>query len=333
MALLTTREVAGVGCTVQGSPLSNAVIDGNFIALNVDLALKATLVSPTLVQPNLGTPASGTLTHCTGGAATTAATLAVTRAIYGNNFDGSAALTQVIGSAYGGTGNGWAKITGPTTSEKTFTLPDATTTILTTNALVTSAQGGTGNAYTKFTGPTTAEKTFTLPDASATLARTDAAQSFTGIQTITNITFPTNGQILLTVPSIDGHATGHTTNAFNSGYSSSIVGDLVYLDSASKWQKCDANTLALYNGLLGIALEVKADGNALLVALPGSMVYATGFRDFTSFIGSPLYMSESPGVITEVAPTTADAAVRIVGWAIHADKIFFNPSADYVTVV
>ena len=73
-----------------------------------------------------------------------AATLTTTRAIYGNNFDGSAALTQVIASTYGGTGNGFAKLSGPTTSEKTFTLPNASATILTDNALVTVAQGGTG---------------------------------------------------------------------------------------------------------------------------------------------------------------------------------------------
>ena len=72
------------------------------------------------------------------------ATLTTPRAIYGNNFDGSAALTQIIASTYGGTGNGFTKFSGPTTAEKTFTLPNASATILTDNAVVTSAQGGTG---------------------------------------------------------------------------------------------------------------------------------------------------------------------------------------------
>ena len=75
-----------------------------------------------------------------------AATLTTARAIYGNNFDGSAALTQIIASTYGGTGNGFTKFSGATTSEKTYTLPDASTTILTTNSAVTAAQGGTGIA-------------------------------------------------------------------------------------------------------------------------------------------------------------------------------------------
>ena len=95
----------------------------------------------------------------TGNVNGTVATLTTARAIYGNNFDGSAALTQVIASTYGGTGNGFTKFSGPTTAEKTFTLPDATATILTSNAAVTVAQGGTGatsaTAYAVQCGGTT----------------------------------------------------------------------------------------------------------------------------------------------------------------------------------
>ena len=88
----------------------------------------------------------GTLNQNTTGSA---ATLTTARAIYGNNFDGSAALTGIIASTYGGTGNGFTKFSGATTAEKTYTLPDATTTILTTNASVTVGQGGTGQtSYT-----------------------------------------------------------------------------------------------------------------------------------------------------------------------------------------
>ena len=75
-----------------------------------------------------------------------AATLTTARNIYGNSFNGSADLTQVISSTFGGTGNGFTKFTGPATAEKTFTLPNASATILTDNATVTAAQGGTGNA-------------------------------------------------------------------------------------------------------------------------------------------------------------------------------------------
>lgn len=78
-----------------------------------------------------------------------AATLTTARNIYGNSFNGSADLTQIIASTFGGTGNGFTKFTGAASSEKTYTLPNASATILTDNAAVTAAQGGTGqSSYT-----------------------------------------------------------------------------------------------------------------------------------------------------------------------------------------
>ena len=56
---------------------------------------------------------------------------------------------SLIASTFGGTGNGFTKFIGATTAEKTYTLPDASATILTSNAAVTVAQGGTGiSSYT-----------------------------------------------------------------------------------------------------------------------------------------------------------------------------------------
>ena len=45
-------------------------------------------------------------------------------------------------------GNGFTAFTGPATSTKTFSLPNASATILTTNAAVTIGQGGTGTGST-----------------------------------------------------------------------------------------------------------------------------------------------------------------------------------------
>jgi len=80
--------------------------------------------------------------------ASTATTLATPRAIYGNDFDGSAALTQVIASTFGGTGNGFTKFTGPTTAEKTFTLPDASSTIVVQGGALGTPSSGTLSACT-----------------------------------------------------------------------------------------------------------------------------------------------------------------------------------------
>lgn len=134
----TTFVLLGTSATGSLSPATDAGITYN--------ATTNTLTTTTFVGALTGDVTgnvSGSSGSCTGNAAT-ATILATTRAIYGNNFDGSAALTQVIASTFGGTGNGFAKFSGPTTSEKTFTLPDATCTILTSNAVVTYSQGGTG---------------------------------------------------------------------------------------------------------------------------------------------------------------------------------------------
>lgn len=52
-------------------------------------------------------------------------------------------VTGTLPGANGGTGSAFVSFTGPS-APRTFTLPDATTTILTTNAAVTVPQGGTG---------------------------------------------------------------------------------------------------------------------------------------------------------------------------------------------
>lgn len=274
---------------------------------------------------DLGTPSAGTLTNCTfptlnQNTSGSAATLTTTRTIGGSNFNGSANVTSFPSpGAIGGT----TPSTGVFTTVNALTITSSTGTLT-----IAAAKVLTFNNSLTFSG--TDSTTMTFPTTSATVARTDAANTFTGVQTITSLTLPTAGQIKLTIPTGDLTATGPTCGDFNSGYSSSAIGDLVYLDSSATWQKTDANTLALYNGLLGIALEVKASASALLVALPGSFIYSTtGFPTWT--IGSPIYMSETAGAMTHTAPTTADAATRLVGWGVHADKMYFFPSPDYIT--
>lgn len=58
--------------------------------------------------------------------------------------------------------------------------------------ILPTANGGTGIAFFTVAGPTVA-RIYTFPNAASTIARTDAAQTFTGVQTMTSpsITTPT----------------------------------------------------------------------------------------------------------------------------------------------
>lgn len=221
-------------------------------------------------------------------------------------------------------------ITAPAASA-TLTISNGKTLAATASITLAGTDGKTLTISNNLTLAGTDATVMTFPSTSATIARTDAANTFTGVQTFTNITLVTNGQILMTLPSTDTHATGPTTSSFVSGYSSTAIGDLMYLDTNAKWQKTDADALATTTGMLGIALSVAAADAAVLVALPGSFVYATAFITFT--VGAPVYVGETAGAMQTAIPTGADSAVRVIGYGVHADKIYFNPSPNVATTV
>jgi len=98
------------------------------------------------------------------GNAGSATVLQTTRAIYGNNFDGSAELTQIIAGTYGGT--------GVNNSTRTITYAG--------NVAFTGAYN------VNFTMP--GAYTYTYPSATSTLAALGVAQSWTADQTFKELT-------------------------------------------------------------------------------------------------------------------------------------------------
>lgn len=107
-------------------------------------------------------------------------------------------------------------------------------------------------------------------------------------------------------------------------------GDLCYLNNDdSRWEKVDANLSDGYDKKLGICvLAAGADGNATKMLLWGKIRADAAFPTLT--IGAPVYMSETAGAIVVTQPSTADVAIRIIGFGNTADELFFNPSNDYI---
>ena len=224
----------------SGIPNSTGTAWGTSYSTTGTGTVVALATSPSFTTPLLGTPTSGVLTTCTGytyanlagtiptwnqNTTGSAATLTTPRAIYGNNFDGSAALTQVIASTYGGTGNGFTKFSGATTSEKTYSLPDATTTILTTNTAVTAGQGGTGQTtytvgdilYASATGTlsklTAGTINYVLTSGGAGVAPSWAASSGSGATISNDTATATNVYPLFAAATSGSLATAYTSNA------------------------------------------------------------------------------------------------------------------------
>ena len=224
-----------------------------------------------------------------------AATLTTPRAIYGNNFDGSAALTQIIASTYGGTGNGFTKFSGATSSEKTYTLPDATTTILTTNAAVTGGQGGTGQT---------------------TYANGDLLYGVS-TNTLSKLTLGTSGYFLTagasapqwtqTLPITNG-GTGQTTKtaAFDALSPLTTKGDLIAYDGTD-----NVRFAAGSNGYVLTADSTQASGLSwTAVSGTGTVTsVAATVPSFLSVSGSPITASGTLAITLAASPTNGQLLI------------------------
>lgn len=142
---------------------------------------------------------------------------------------------------------------------------------------------------------------------------------------VTTMTF--NGAL-----SSDGAYSGITMTA-ESGYSQAF-GDLVCMDvDDSQWNQADANAAYTFNGdsrgMLGIVVVPAVEGATCTVLLHGTVRADAKFDTFT--VNAPLYVSETAGAITQTQPVTTDAVIRVIGTALTANSVYFNPDASYIT--
>ncbi len=197
------------------------------------------------------------------------------------------------------------------------------------NVVITHTSGiltmGTGEL--RITSANVGTNADSVPTLSSTSTLTNKTLTSPTIQTSPILAAGTN--IKFTLPA-DLTATGDITNEFNSGYSSTAIGDLVYLDSSATWQKAKADSATTSTNLLGIALSVTASASPATVLLRGFIQAASPFPTLT--VGAPVYISgATAGAVVVAQPTTTDYVIRVVGHAVHADKMWFNPSGDWIT--
>lgn len=149
-----------------------------------------------------------------------------------------------------------------------------------------------------------------------------------------NITLGENTSIALDpAGSADGKYSGTTVTG--TAGATLAFGDVVVLDvTDSRWELADANSAAAADGdsraLLGICvLAAASDGSATTILLHGIVRADTAFPTLT--VGAPVYVSETAGDIVVTQPTTADVVIRVLGHALTADEIFFNPDNTWIT--
>lgn len=101
-----------------------------------------------------------------------------------------------------------------------------------------------------------------------------------------------------------------------------VFGDMVYMNWADKEVKIAKADSPATVPVIGVALESKDDGDACLVLIIGYI--RDDSWDFTS---AEVYLSdEIAGGVLSSPPEDSDEQIQKLGFAFHADKMFFNPS-------
>jgi len=132
---------------------------------------------------------------------------------------------------------------------------------------------------------------------------------------------------------LDGHSLSNSPQVerwdnavvMKEGGGAIVFSNLYYYKSDGSWAAANASTTNTARGLLGLALgnSITADG----LLLNG---YCTNNWGFAA--GAVIYMDTNNGALTASKPTGANNVVRIVGYAISAAKIYFNPDRTFIKI-
>jgi len=280
----------------------------------------------------LGTPSSGTVTNLTGTAsiningtvgATTPTTATFTTAtintVLNPDTDGGAGLgSATLGFSILGLSSG--STINFANSNVVLTHSSGILTVSTGDLRVTTAGTNSASVVTVGGTQTLTSKTLTSPAiTTATLSGTQLLAEGASIGLDPSL-------------SADGTWSGITITG-TAGYTQAF-GDVVYLDPTdSRWEACDANSAAGADGdsrgTVAMVVVAGTDGNSCTLLLNGVIRADAKFPTFT--VNNPIYISETAGSVTQTQPTTTDVVIRVLGAALTADSMIFNPSYDYIT--
>lgn len=276
----------------------------------------------------------------------------------------TAEVAGILGAANGGTGNGFTAFTGPATSTKTFTLPNASSTILTTNAAVTVAQGGSGAGTFTANGAlygngTSAFAVTAAHTANGSLLIGDGS----GVPTVATITGTANeitvtngaGSITLDIPTNPtlglANSTGLPISTGVAGLGTGVATALAVNVSSAGAFTTGSSTDTLTNKTLDTAsnvlhsveyIQVPADALVLPASNPAAaatwgtnhtksvLSFADDADDFADFelLIPPIYRTSGGTLIVSFYWTTSSSSTNAARWCVQAADYAEDANAD-----
>ena len=114
----------------------------------------------------------------------------------------------------------------------------------------------------------------------------------------------------------------------NFGGTSVTAGYYYVLNSSSGWEDTQADAEEFSKGLIAVA---RATGTASSVGMLLEGIYRDASHGFT--IGAPLFLSaDDNNLVTTTAPSGSSEVVRVMGYAIDANHIYFKPDPTWVVL-
>jgi hypothetical protein len=99
----------------------------------------------------------------------------------------------------------------------------------------------------------------------------------------------------------------------------------VYYWNGTEWADANAGAVGTADGLMGIATDTGVSPDVLvtgiiqLASVPGA-------------VGDPLYLDTTNGLLTATAPNGSGDIVRVMGYKLDTNRIYFNPSGDWLEI-
>jgi len=109
------------------------------------------------------------------------------------------------------------------------------------------------------------------------------------------------------------------------GSTTGLTAGSVYVWNGTDWVAVDADAEATTKGLMGVAL-----GTA---ATDGFLTHGTAYLSHDpGAAGDILYVSATAGQLTSTQPIASTQFVRVAGYCLADNKIFFSPSQDWIEI-